>query len=432
MNIRFFNAKVLLSNKENGFELLENQQLWVKGNRICYIGDDASLTKANAGEPILWDEEIDAAGNLLMPGFKNAHTHTAMTFLRSYADDLPLEEWLHQQIFPKEAQLTPDDIYLLTKLGIMEYLTSGITCNFDMYLNVEKIADAAQDIGFRTVQVSGLNDYGGTVQEMEEQYLKFNHYGELNSFVLGIHAEYTTSMKRMEEVATLAHKYQAPVYLHNSETRQEVEGCLERYHMTPTQVMDKIGMYDFGGGGYHCVWMDEKDLQIFKDRNLSVVTNPASNLKLASGIAPITQFLNKGINVAIGTDGAASNNCLDMFREMFLTTALAKVKDEDASSVPAENVLYMATTGGAKAMGLTDCDCLAPGKLADLIMIDLKQPNMQPENHIVKNLVYSGSKQNVKMTMVNGKILYRDGVFSIGEDPEFIYKKANEIIRKMK
>ena len=169
-----------------------------------------------------------------------------------------------------------------------------------------------------------------------------------------------------------------------------------------------------------------------KKHHMSVVTNPGSNTKLASGICPVKRLLDEGINLAIGTDGPASNNCLDMFREMFLVTGLAKLRERDASCMPADEVLYMATAGGAYAMGLPDCDCLAAGKKADLVMIDLRQPNMQPENNLVKNLVYSGSKQNVKLTMVNGKVLYEDGIFLIGFDSAEIYTKANEIIGRMK
>ena len=197
-------------------------------------------------------------------------------------------------------------------------------------------------------------------------------------------------------------------------------------------LMEELGMFQYGGGGYHCVYFEDEDFEIFRKRNLTAVTNPASNLKLASGIAPIDRFIKEGINLAIGTDGPASNNCLDMFREMFLTTGLAKVREKDAACVGAEEVLYMATTGGAAAMGLNDCDSLAEGKKADLIMLDLKQPNMQPENNLVRNIVYSGSKQNVKLTMVNGQILYEDNTFQIGFEPEEIYRKANEIIGRMK
>ena len=186
-------------------------------------------------------------------------------------------------------------------------------------------------------------------------------------------------------------------------------------------------MFDYGGGGYHCVYMTEEDICIFKERALSVVTNPSSNLKLASGIAPIKDFLREGINVAIGTDGPASNNCLDMFREMFLVTGLAKFREKDASAVDADQVLSMATLGGAKAMHIRESDVLAKGKLADMIMLDLHRPNMQPINNISKNIVYSGSKENVKMTMVHGKILYEKGEFFVGMDPEEIYRKVNDI-----
>ena len=267
---------------------------------------------------------------------------------------------------------------------------------------------------------------------MEENYHIVNEMSELTSFIVGFHAEYTTSMELMEGVAKLAQKLKSPVFLHNSETKSEVEECIGRWNKTPTQLTEDLGMYAYGGGGYHCVWMADADFEIFKKRGLTAVTNPASNLKLASGIAPISRYLKEGISVAIGTDGPASNNCLDMFREMFLTTALAKVKDMDAAAVPANEVLYMATTAGARAMGLSDCDDLAVGKKADLVMIDLMQPNMQPENNLVKNLVYSGSKQNVAMTMVNGRILYENGAFDIGFDPKEIYAKANAIIGRMK
>ncbi len=430
MKIRFYNAKILKLQENHKYEVITGE-LWVKGDSISYIGDGTNIGDT-ADSQIAWEREIDVKGNLLMPGFKNAHTHTAMTFLRSYADDLPLQEWLFQQVFPKEDQLTPEDVYHLDVLGIMEYLTSGITSNFDMYFFPPENAKASADCGFRTVQVSGLNNFGGSVGLMEENYHIVNEMSDLTSFIIGFHAEYTTSVELMEEIKTLAHKVKSPVFLHNAETKREVDECIERHNCTPTQLMEKIGMYEYGGGGFHCVWMQEPDFEIMKRRNLTAVTNPASNLKLASGMAPVKRFVAEGIPVAIGTDGAASNNCLDMFREMFLTAAVAKVRENDAECVSADEVLYMATAGGAHAMNLHDCDCLAVGKKADLIMIDLQQPNMQPENNIVKNIVYSGSKQNVKMTMVNGKILYEDQKFSIGFEPAEIYQKANEIIRRMK
>ena len=422
MKTRIYNVKILAM---AGSMDITEREVWIDGSRISYAG------VPKAGMP-KWDREIDGGGNLLMPGFKNAHTHSPMTFLRSYADDLPLQEWLTRQIFPMEAKLTGDDVYWLTRLAIMEYLTSGVTAVFDMYFHQDKVAAAAVDSGFRAVMVSGLNDYISSLEELEESYCTYNDYHELISYCLGFHAEYTTSPRLLTGVAALAEKYQAPVYTHNSETAAEVEQCRERYGMTPTAYLDSLGIYRYGGGGYHCVHMSDEDLDIFARQGLSIVTNPGSNTKLASGIARISEMIGRGINLAVGTDGPASNNCLDMFREMFLVTGLAKLRQQDASAVPAEQVLYMATAGGAKALGLYDCDRIAPGKLADLILIDLQQPNMQPVNNLVKNLVYSGSKQNVILTMVNGVVLYENGEFYIGADRSVIYQKANEIINRMK
>ena len=434
MNIRFYNAKILTLNEQERFDII-NGELWVKGDTICYVVESKNpaeiCTELQMEQPA-WEREIDVKGNLLMPGFKNAHAHTYMTFLRSYADDLPLQEWLYQMCFPKEDKLDTENIRPLEVLGIMEYLTSGITSNFDMYFFPPVDAKASADTGFRTVQTSGLNNFGGTVELMEENYHIVNEMSDLTSFIVGFHAEYTTSKELMEGVAALAQKLKSPVWLHNSETKLEVAECKERWGMTPTQLTDSLGMYEYGGGGYHCVWFEEPDFEIFKKRHLTAVTNPASNLKLASGICPTKRFVDEGIAMAIGTDGPASNNCLDMFREMFLTSALAKVREMDAECVGADEILYMATAGGAHAMQLEDCDRLAVGKKADIVMIDLNQPNMQPENNIVKNLVYSGSKQNVKMTMINGKVLYEDNHFEIGFDPKEIYQRANAIIGRMK
>lgn len=429
MNIRIYHARILTMEppeNANGFPILSGE-IQIQGNEITYIGENGPT-----GQNIIWDREIDANGNLILPGFKNAHTHSAMTFLRSYADDLPLQEWLYNRVFPMEAKLTEEDVYWCSRLAILEYLTSGITANFDMYMKNEANAKASVDSGFRTVLCGSINDFGGTVEEMEQEYLHFNDYNELISYQLGFHAEYTTCRDILEEIAALGQKYKAPVYTHNSETKAEVEGCIERYGTTPTAFLNSLGMFDYGGGGFHCVHMSQEDLDICQEKKIWIVTNPASNMKLASGIAPITEMLNRRIGLAIGTDGPASNNCLDMFREMFLTTALQKVSIPDASALDANEVLKMATTGGAKAMCLDSCDILATGKKADLIMLDLQQPNMQPMNEITKNIVYSGSKQNVKMTMINGKILYEDGQFFVGAEPEEIYAKANESIQRMK
>lgn len=430
--IRFYNGKVLTMNRE--MEIHEDYEVWVNGTQIAYVGPEpfgadekGGLKKADIRFSDFdgsFEREIDLKGNLLMPGFKNAHTHSPMTFLRSYADDLPLQEWLYQQVFPMEAKLTPDMIYHFTRLAVLEYLTSGITASFDMYVEPEANANANVDMGFRTVLCGTLNDFKDTVPELEGFYQRYNQYHPLIRYQLGFHAEYTTSEPLLRDLAALANQLQAPVYTHLSETKQEVEQCRQRYGKSPVELLSDLGIWNYGGGGFHCVHVSDRDMDILKERGIYAVTNPASNAKLASGIAPITSMQEKGIPLAIGTDGPASNNCLDMFREMFLVTALAKLREADASACPAEQVLRMATVGGARAMGLTDCDCIAEEKQADLIVIDLHQPNMQPEHNIIKNLVYSGSKQNVKLTMIAGRILYEDGQFYVGEEPERIYEKV--------
>lgn len=429
MRIRLYNARILTMEKNR--PVFEGE-VWVTNEKIACVAEKKELEELKDSFPkIAWDVQIDCKGNLLMPGFKNAHTHSAMTFLRSYADDVPLQTWLQEKVFPMEAKLTGEDIYHLTKLAILEYLTSGITAIFDMYLTPDTIAEACQDMGMRCVLVSGLNNFSSSVEQMEREYLKWNQKNSLITYQLGFHAEYTCSKDLLYRVSQLAHKYRAPVYTHLAETATEVEECKARYGMTPAVFLDNMGLFDYGGGGFHCVHMTEDDMEVFRRRRLYAITNPASNMKLASGIAPIAEFEKKKISVAIGTDGPASNNCLDMFREMFLVSGLSKLREKDAASLDAENILRMATVNGARAMRLNKADCLAKGKLADIIMLDLHQPNMQPIHNIPKNIVYSGSKSNVCMTMIHGRILYRNGEFNIGESVEDIYARCGEIVRRI-
>lgn len=423
--IQFYNARIVPMTHDE----IINGEIWIDGTRIVYVGPPKET------DPAAFDPEtvqrIDLQGDLVLPGFKNAHTHSAMTFLRSFADDLPLHDWLTKQVFPMEAKLTADDVYWLSKLAIMEYLTGGITANFDMYMFTDAIAEAARDTGFRTVLCGTINDFGGTPEEEAEKYVRFNRFDPLVSYILGFHAEYTCSLDLLQGLAEVAKQYKAPVFTHNAETKSEVEGSLERHGKTPTQLFNDLGLHDYGGGGFHCVYLQDHDVEIFKERGLHLVTNPGSNSKLASGIAPLQDYAMQGLKLSIGTDGPASNNALDFFREMYLTTVLQKLKYDDASAMPALDVLRMATVGGAHAMGLTHCDTLEVGKEADLQVLSLKRPNFQPENNLLKNVVYSGSKDNVRLTMVAGKILYQDGVFDIGVEPDDVYQKANQIIHRM-
>lgn len=427
MNTVFKNARILTM--KPGEDVFEGS-LYTLNERIIYVGPalDPEGERKVLPETYSADRIMDCEGNLLMPGFKNAHAHSGMSVLRSQADDMPLNDWLNIQIFPREARLDADMICDATQLSVLEYLSGGITACFDMYLTPESIARAYRDMGFRGVLCGNVNNFSSSVEYMDEMYDKLNDFDPLISYEIGFHAEYTCSDELMRSISELAHKRKAPVYTHLSETRSEVEGCIERYGKTPAAYLDSIGMFDNGGGGYHCVHMTDEDIDIFAGKKLHVITNPGSNTKLASGIAPIKNFLDKGINTGIGTDGPASNNCLDMFREMFLTTGLAKLREEDAAVVDAMDVLHMATVGSALSMRLYDADILDRDKLADIIMIDLDQPNMRPFNNIPKNIVYSGSKSNIKMTMIAGEILYYNGRFDDRYDIERIYSRAQEII----
>ncbi len=421
MKTRLYNARILTMADD---QKIFNGEIVINDDKIEYVGPERE-------DSLEYDINKDCKGNLLMPGFKNAHTHSGMSVLRSLADDLPLSDWLNNAIFPVEAKMRAEDIYYFTQLSVLEYLTSGITACFDMYLTPESIANAMDDCGFRCVQVGGANDFSQSSELLEKWYNTLNQKDSLQSFMLGFHAEYTNSIENLKSYSALAQKYKAPVYTHLGETKAEVEGCIERYKMPPLKFLDSLGMFDYGGGIYHGVYVTDEEMDIMKEKNIFVVTNPASNAKLASGIAPIKKYLDKGIPVAIGTDGPASNNCLDMFREMFLVTGLGKIVNEDASSIDAFEVLKMACVNGAHAMNLNDCDTLKAGKKADIIMIDLNMPNMQPINNIAKNIVYSGSKINVKMTMINGKVLYENNEFKLDIDPDKLYAKVDSIKKRI-
>ena len=397
-------------------------ELAVKDNKISFVGETY-----NGETP---DRVINCEGNLLMPGLKNAHAHTAMVFARSCSDDLSLHDWLFTTIFPMEAKFQDEDIYHLTKLGILEYLTSGVTAAFDMYFHVPEIVKASEELGFRSVILATSDSE--PISLLRERYETINKEDALCSYKLGIHAEYTTKEERIKDVVALAHELKAPIFTHIGETEAEVQSCVERHGMTPVKYLDSLGFFDYGGGGFHCNYFTDEEVEIFKKHKCYIVTCPCSNLKLASGIAPLVRYKNAGLTIAIGTDGAGSNNALDMFREMYLVSALQKVTTKDPTAMDGLEVLKMATVNGAHALGLNKADVLEEGKYADIIMIDLKNPAMQPINNIAKNIVYSGSKDIVKMTMINGKVLYYNHEFFVEQDVNEIIAKANEVTQRLK
>lgn len=418
--LRLYNARILPFTGEN--ELIEGE-VWVKGDTIAYVGAPCD----NKPE---FEREIDLRGGLLLPGFKNAHAHSAMTFLRSYAEDLPLQEWLFNRVFPMEARLNPERVYAFTRLAVLEYLAGGITSAFDMYFYRDAFAAACEDMGFRAV-ICGALSAGDSPETAEDDYRRYNSRSALISYKFGVHAEYTASVELLKSMSELTHSYKAPFWAHNSETKKEVAECLERHGMTPTELFDSLGLFDYGGGGFHCVHFAERDMDIFTRRGLYAVTCPGSNAKLASGIAPLGEFARRGVRLAIGTDGPASNNALDMLREMYLACVLQKLQSGDAAAGSAGDVLKAACSGGAIAMGLDDCDSIQTGKRADITVIDLDKPGMRPIHDPVRNLVYSGTRDCVRLTMIAGRILYEDGNYYTGDSPERIYAEAERCAKEL-
>ena len=419
--IRFYNAKIMTM--ADGCSVTAGE-LWTDGDSISYIGDTPAVLPA-------FEREINVNGNLLMPSFKNAHTHSAMTFLRSFAEDVSLQTWLFEKVFPYEDRLTPEDVYAFDRLAILEYIAAGTTAVFDMYFYPESSAAAFIESGMRLVFCGSINGSAKDVERLNDQFQTFRSMHPLVKYRLGFHAEYTSDESLHREVARLAQAEHEPVYTHMSETKREHEECIARHGASPAQYFESLGLWQYGGGAYHCVWFDKVDRAVFQKNGLWMVSCPASNAKLASGIAPLKEAYEEGVQLAIGTDGAASNNALDPFREMYLGAVLQKLRHDDAAALPAASLLTAATVGSARAMGLTDCDILAAGKQADLIMIDLSAPNLQPTHHIPESLVLNGDRANVKLTMCAGKILYENGEYFIGVTPEEILADTGKRIARL-
>lgn len=410
------NAKILSMKDDQ----IKEGHIVITDNRISEIGPNVNINAS-------YDKVIDCEGNLLMPGFKDAHTHSAMTFLRSKADDSALHDWLFKEIFPREDNLYKGSVYELGKVALLEYLTSGITGVIDQYFFPEEFERACKEYGFRCVN---LIMFDKTARPMSDCYKLLECNKEKDGLVravIGMHSEYTGTEEMFKATDELLTTTKLPFYTHLSETAQEVDDCLSRRGIRPMKFFDDLHFFDRGGAIFHGVYLDDNDINIIKKKNVIVVSNPASNMKLASGVAEIKKLLSKGVTVALGTDGPASNNALDMFREMYLVTGLQKLILKDPVSIPAFEVLKMATVNGAKAMNLNDGDTLEVGKLADIIMIDLSRPSMQPINNIINNLVYAGEKDVIKMTMINGKVLYYDREFFVGEDIKELYKRVQKM-----
>lgn len=422
MKILFKNAKIL--NSENTAKL-DFGNVVVTNNIISYIGKDIPNES--------FDKTIDVNGNILMPGFVDTHCHSPMTILRSLKDDAKLDDWLFNNMIPAESKLTPKDIYWGEKLAVLEYLSAGITTIEEGYFFNDEICKALNECEFRARVGFGptTRDVGMSNQEyLKKEYEIINQY-EKNGLIKSncfIHSIYTTTDELISECVDFTAKHNIPLSIHLCETLKEVGDCTVKNNgKTPPQYLEDLGFFDrYNTLCYHCVHMDKDDLQILTDYNSSVSTCPSSNIKLASGIAPIYAMQNKGLNITIGTDGVASNNSLDMFNEMFLVATLSKVNIYNAEVVSASDVLKMATVNGAKALGFNSGE-IKVGKLADIILIDINKPHYYPQQNLISNLIYAGKSSDVYLTMINGKIKYYNGEYFIGEEKEKIYDEVTKI-----
>lgn len=394
-------------------EILKSCDVLVENDIIRAVGKPSAQLAENA-------TVIDGAGKLLMPGLINGHCHVPMTLLRNYADDLDLQTWLFDHIFPVEARLTGDDIYWGTLLGIMEMLASGTTCFIDMYDHMNDLAKAVQQSGIRAQLSRGMTNPSDGPDFSQDPKLKetIDFYKEWNGAANGRitgafapHAIYTCSPNYIKAIASEAQKLGAPIHVHLDETKVEHEDCLKIHRKTPTKHLYDLGLFEQKTIAAHCVWITDEDIDILKESDVTMIHNPTSNLKLASGIAPVPKAMKRGVNVVLGTDGASSNNNLNLFEEIHLASLIHKGVHKDPLLINAEESLKMATINGAKALGLDDIGVIKEGGKADLILIDMDKPHLLPAHNIISSLAYSVQGSDVCLTMVDGNILYENGEF---------------------
>ncbi|ASA78442.1 amidohydrolase family protein [Thermococcus sp. 5-4] len=423
MSILIKNGRVIYG--EN-FEVVE-ADLLIEGNRIVKVAKE--VTEAA-------DTVIDARGKVVSPGFVNLHTHSPMGLFRGLADDLPLMDWLQNHIWPREAKLTREYTKVGAYLGALEMIKTGTTAFLDMYFFMDAVAEVVEESGLRGYLSYGMIDLGDpekTEKEIKEALRTMEFIEKLGSdrvhFVFGPHAPYTCSIALLKEVRKLANEHGKMITIHVSETMAEIGQITERYGKSPVVLLDEIGFLGKDVIIAHGVWLDSRDIQILARNGVTVAHNPASNMKLASGVMPLQRLINAGVNVGLGTDGAASNNNLDMLDEMKLAALIHKVHNLDPTVADAKTVFKMATVNGARALHL-NAGVIKEGYLADIAIIDFNQPHLRPVNNVVSHLVYSASGNDVETTIVDGKILMLDReVLTL--DEEKILDEAEKTIGKL-
>lgn len=429
MNILIKNATLLsMGDKE---EPVENVEVAIEKDKIKYIGE--------VPEDFYAEKVIDARESLVMPGLIDGHTHIAMSLFRNYADDLPLMEWLKTRIWPLEEKLTAQDVYWGSMLGVAELIRSGVTCFSDMYFFMEETAKAVEEAGIRAVLARGLvggdNDDGRRFEETRKLYKSWhNGAGGRIKVMVGPHAPYTCSPGYLRKVVGLARELNVGIHIHIAESADEVEESLKNYGKSPVRHIYDLGLFDIPTVAAHCVHLSDEDIEILAENKVSVVNNPTSNLKLASGFAPVEKMIKKGINVALGTDGPSSNNNLNMFEEINLAAIINKSVNHDATSIPAITAIKMATVNGAKALGLEkEIASIEVGKKADLIIIDTQKPHFYPRHNIISALAYSAQASDVKTVIVDGKIVMEDYEIKTIDTERIMFeteKAAKDLMRR--
>jgi len=405
-------------------------------NCSVYISDGIITSISAVPDGFVADKTIHGAGKMLIPGLINAHTHATMTILRNCADDLLFNDWLFGRVIPLEDKLTAEDNYWGTTLAIMEMLRTGTTSFIDMYYFLDDLARAVEDSGIRAVLSRGLIGAdddpaaGETrLKEALDAVEKWKGHKNIN-FMLAPHAPYTCDEGFQRIVAQEAKRLGLPINTHVSEGLVEIDTIRDKYGCTSVELLDRTGLLNDKTIAAHCVHVSDSDIEILADRGVCVVTNPVSNLKLANGVAPVSKMLKAGVKVALGTDGASSNNTLNMFRELTMLSLIHKGVNHDALAVTARDGFAIATKGGSKAMGRSDIGEIRTGNLADLVILSLNFPNMQPVNDPVSALAYSTYGSEVETVMVGGRILMENRDF-LTIDEERVYHEVSNVCERI-
>lgn len=425
---------------DENFNIATTKYLTVKAGRFAEFKDTGSAVAKDAKDARNSKNHIDhtdthaidCSGLLIMPAFYNTHAHSPMSLMRGFGENMALDDWLNKKIWPFEAHLNSDSIYWGTLLSMAESIKNGIVSTSDMYYFTSDMVRAYADAKVKGNISRALVNFDQTkfedmesVTEMKKAFDDFNEIEDGRIIIeASIHGEYTSDEATVRSLAEFSKEQNMRMHIHLSETEKEHRDCIEKRGVTPCKYFDDCGLFDVPTVAAHCVWISREDMDILKDKNVNVSHNPQSNCKLASGIAPYHDMLEKGINVTLGTDSVASNNSHNFFETMKLSGLLAKVKALDPTLISPKDILYSATRGGAIAQGREDCGIIKSGYRADFIALDLSSPSMNPVHDIANNLVFSADPSDIKMTVCDGNILYRNG--------QFIHLNIEEIIENSK